>query len=108
MIYEYPHEEMPLRQGDIFIGLPRVEVSLGRIPVLEEDGSMVERDWRDIALQEQQVSSVFPLRPVAAIVATQDCDATHGWDITLCEIRPFRTVERKAAQTAAAKGLVRK
>ena len=103
MIYEHPDSDAPIRQGDIFIGLPRVEVSLGRIPVLEDDGSMVERDWREIAFQEQQVTAILPLRPVAAIVATQDCDATHGQDITLCEIRPFRQVERKAAQTTAAK-----
>jgi hypothetical protein len=103
MIYEYPLLDAPLRQGDIFSGLPRVEVSLGKIPVLEDDGSMAERDWREIALQEKQVTAIFPLRSVAAIVATQDCDATHGQDITLCEIRPFRQVERKAAQTSAPK-----
>lgn len=103
MIYEYPPPDAPIRQGDVFVGLPRVEVSLGRIPVLEDDGSMVERDWRDIAAQEEEVTAVFPLCPVTAIVATQDCDATHGQDITLCEIRPFRQVERKAAQTTAPK-----
>lgn len=103
MIYEYPLPDLPLRQGDIFVGLPRVEVSLGQIPVLEDDGSMVQREWRDIAAQEQEVTAVFPLRPVTAIVATQDCDATRGQDITLCEIRPFRQVERKAAQTTAPK-----
>jgi hypothetical protein len=103
VIYEYPDPDAPIRQGDIFIALPRVEVSLGRIPVVQDDGSMVERDWREIAFHEQQVTAIFPLRPVTAIVATQDCDATHGQDITLCEIRPFRQVERKAAQTTAPK-----
>ena len=103
MIYEDPGLDTPIRQGDIFVGLPRVEVSLGRIPVVEQDGSLTDRDWRDIASDEQEVTAVFPLRPVAAIVATQDCDATHGRDITLCEIRPFRAVERKAARTTAPK-----
>jgi hypothetical protein len=103
MIYEYPLLDAPIRQGDVFGSLPRVEVSLGKIPVLEDDGSMVERNWREIAQQEKQVTAIFPLRPVTAIVATQDCDATHGQDITLCEIRPFRQVERKAAQTSAPK-----
>lgn len=103
MIYEYPDASAPVRQGDIFVGLPRVETSLGRIPVLEEDGSTTEREWREVALQEKQIAAVLPVRPVAAIVATQDCDATHGQDITLCEIRPFQQVERKAAQTTAAK-----
>jgi len=103
VIYEYPDSEAPIRQGDIFIRLPRVEVSLGRIPVVEQDGSFTDQDWRDIALREEEVTAVLALRPVAAIVATQDCDAIHGRDITLCEIRPFRTVEGKAAQTSSPK-----
>ena len=31
MIYEYPGLDVSIRQGDIFVGLPRVEVSLGRV-----------------------------------------------------------------------------
>jgi hypothetical protein len=103
VIYEYPSLDAPIRQGDVFIVLPRVEVSLGRIPVLEGDGLMVERDWREIAFQEKQITAIFPISPITAIVATQDCDATHGQDITLCEIRPFRQVELKAVQTSAPK-----
>lgn len=103
MIYEYPDVNAPIRQGDIFVGLPRVETSLGRIAVLEADGSTTERDWREIALQEKEITALLGVRPVVAIVATQDCDATHGQDITLCEIRPFQLVERKAAQTTAPK-----
>ena len=37
------------------------------------------------------------------IVATQDCDAYHSRDITLCEMREFRDVERKSKDTKAAK-----
>jgi hypothetical protein len=103
VIYEYPGVDAPLRQGDIFGSLPRVEVSLGRIPVLESDGSMADRDWREIASQQEEATVIFPVRPVAAIVATQDCDAAHDQDITLCEIRPFRQVEGKAAQTTTPK-----
>lgn len=103
MIYDYPPPDAPIRQGDVFVGLPRVEVSLGRIPLLEDDGSTVDRDWREIAAQGEEVTAIFALRPVVGIVATQDCDATHGQDITLCEIRPFSQVERKAAQTTAPK-----
>jgi hypothetical protein len=44
-----------------------------------------------------------PVRPVAAIVATQDCDALRSRDITLCEIRAFRDVERKSKDTTSAK-----
>lgn len=103
MIYEYPPRDAPIRQGDIFLGLPRVEVSLGRIAVLEEDGEMSEREWREIAEANEEVTAVFPLRPVAAIVATQDCDASRGRDITLCEIRSFPDVERKSQNTVSPK-----
>jgi hypothetical protein len=103
VIYEYPPSDVPIRQGDIFTGLPRVEVSLRTIPILESDGATYEREWRDIARNGQKVAAVCPIRPVFAIVATQDCDAIRAPDITLCEIRPFQDVERKAAETSKAK-----
>lgn len=43
------------------------------------------------------------MRPVSAIVVTQDCDATRSDDITLCEIQPFRKVEKKSKDTTSAK-----
>jgi hypothetical protein len=73
---------------------------------LEADGSMADRDWREIAQHQREVTAVFPLRPVAAIVATQDCDAARGRDITLCEIQAFRDVERKAKDTKKTKSWV--
>lgn len=103
MIYEYPETDVPLRQGDIFVSLPRVELSLLRIPVIDEDNRVEELSWRNIAHSERPVTAMLALCPVVAIVATQDCDTTHARDITLCEIRPFRHVEVKAAQTSAPK-----
>lgn len=63
MIYEYPDVAALIRQGDIFVGLPRVEVSLGRIPVMEEDGSQTHRDWREIAALHEEVTAILPVRP---------------------------------------------
>ena len=103
MIYEYPDSAAPIRQGDIFVHMPGVEVSMGRVPVLEGDGSMVSREWREIALDQEEVTAVFAIRPVAAIVATQDCDATHSQDISLCEIRLFRDVYPTASQATTPK-----
>ena len=37
MIYEYPDIEAPIKQGDIFVGIPRMDISLKNIPVLSED-----------------------------------------------------------------------
>lgn len=77
MIYEYPDSAAPIRQGDIFIRVPQFEVSMGSMPVLENDGSMIAREWCEIALDQDEVTAVLAIRPVAAIVATQDCDATR-------------------------------
>jgi hypothetical protein len=78
VIYKYPDSAAPIRQGDIFVRVPRVEVSMGSVPVLENDGSMMAREWREIALDQEEVTAVLAIRPVAAIVATQDCDATRS------------------------------
>ena len=103
MIYEFPSVDAPLRQGDIFFGLPRVEISLRRLPVLDEDDEETLLHWRDIAAVGHPVTAILGVSSVVAIVATQDCDALHSRDITLCEICPFRDVERKAAQTTSPK-----
>ncbi len=102
MIYEFPDTSTPIRQGDIFIGLPRVDISLSRVLLATEFGQR-EVTWAEIAQEGGPVEIIVPVRPVAAIVATQDCDAARGRDITLCEIRGFRDVERKAKDTSSAK-----
>lgn len=102
MIYEYPDTSALIRQGDIFVGLPRIDISLNQVLVFGESGQSVEK-WADIAQKGEPVSIIVPVRPVAAIVATQDCDATRSRDITLCEIRGFKDVERKSKDTISAK-----
>ncbi|MGA2619516.1 MAG: hypothetical protein ABSF26_18050 [Thermoguttaceae bacterium] len=105
MIYEFPPEDGPIRQGDIFVGLPRVEVSLDRIPLVDEEGAH-ESPWAEVASAGNQVRAILPVRPVSAIVISQDCDTVHSQDISLCEIRAFRMVEGKAKQTRDTKGWV--
>ena len=43
MIYEYPGTDAPIRQGNIFVGMPRVEVSMGPVPVLQDDETVAVR-----------------------------------------------------------------
>jgi antitoxin (DNA-binding transcriptional repressor) of toxin-antitoxin stability system len=102
MIYEYPDTTASIRQGDIFVGLPRVDISLKKVLVFGEAGESVA-EWAEIAKKGEPVNIIVPVRPVAAIVATQDCDASHSRDITLCEIRGFKDVERKSKDTSSAK-----
>lgn len=106
MIYDFPSESAPIRQGDIFIGLPRVDMSLARIPVIDENDQQTEMTWKDIVREGKPVAAVVGIRPVTAIVATQDCDTMRAPDITLCEIRPFQDVERKSKDTRTPKSWV--
>jgi len=107
VIYEFPDSAAPIRQGDIFIGLPRIDFSLSRLPIVSEDGGLEEIKWIEIARDIGLVTAMLAIRPVCAIVATQDCDNQHGRDITLCEIREFRDVERKCKETTSYKSWVK-
>jgi hypothetical protein len=102
MIYEFPDTSMRIRQGDIFIGLPRIDMSLNNVLIVSEVGERIAQ-WAEIAAKGDPVNIIVPVRSVAAIVATQDCDAARSRDITLCEIRSFRDVERKSKDTTSAK-----
>lgn len=106
MIYEFPDISMPLRQGDIFVGLPRIDISLQEIVLAEDSGERLLK-WDDLATTNQSVKIIVPVQPVAAIIATQDCDSLRSRDITLCEIRDFRSVEGKSNDKTSVKGLVR-
>lgn len=102
MIYEFPDISASIRQGDIFVGLPRIDISLNKVLVVGEAGESLAK-WAEIAQKGEPVNIIVPVRPVAAIVATQDCDVIRSRDITLCEIRDFRDVERKSKDTSSAK-----
>ena len=102
MIYEFPDTSMRIRQGDIFIGLPRIDMSLNNVLIVSETGERLA-EWAEIAGKGEPVNIIVPVRPVAAIVATQDCDAVRSRDITFCEIRRFKDVELKSKDTTSAK-----
>lgn len=103
MIYEFTDQTAPIRQGDIFVGLPRIDLSLEQVLLVDESGERVAK-WEELATQTEPVNIIVPVRPVASIIATQDCDAHRSRDITLCEIREFRDVEGKGRDTKSAKG----
>ena len=103
MIYEYPNQDAPLRQGDIFMRLPRVDMSLKHVPVVTAKDAPVDMAWDEIVRQGKAVTAILALKPVAAIIASQDCDAEWAPDITLCEIGRFREIERKSEKTTSLK-----
>lgn len=102
MIYSPVSLSDPICQGDIFIGLPRIEISLKSMIIVDEVGKRVV-NWVDIAQNEESKNIIVPVRPVIAIVVTQNCDAIRSRDITLCEIRQFKEVELKCKDTQKAK-----
>jgi len=104
MIYEYPSEDAPLRQGDIFLALPRVNMSLKHVPVMTPESEQLDMSWEEIVRKGEPVAAVLVVKAVAAILATQDCDASRAPDITLCEIRAFREVEGKARDAKRPRG----
>jgi len=106
LIYDFPKNKDPIRQGDIFVGLPRFEFSLKSIPILAKD-HLEKTSWEEIAKEGKAVTAIIAAVPVSAIVISQDCDALRVPDISLCEIRGFRDVERKSKDTKSPKSWVR-
>jgi hypothetical protein len=93
MIYEAVSSDQPIKQGDIFCSIPRVELSLSRMMVIDS-GSLEPREvsWRDMIDEGQgsvSTAAVFPMKSVDAIVITQNCDAARGEHICLSEIGRF-------------------
>lgn len=99
MIYEYPSVRSPLRQGDIFVNVPSPRFNENALLVIDENNAGWQTTWVEFADHASEVEALITLKPVTAIVGTQDCDALRSPEITLFEIRPFREVEGKAGQT---------
>jgi hypothetical protein len=104
VIYEFPIASEPVRQGDIFRNIPRVDLDLSALGVISASGPPRQMSWRDvISTVAPPVTAVVAIRPVIAIVITQDCDAVRSPEIALCEVGVFREVERFARATASPK-----
>jgi hypothetical protein len=105
LIYEFPAESEPIRQGDIFVRMPKVGLSLRTLQVIDPEGVTSSANWAEIAKAGSPVSLGAGLTPVTAIVATQDCDAVRAPEIVLCEIKTFPEVEASAKDKTSPKRL---
>src|SRR5688572_11421862 len=94
MIYETVSTIDPIQQGDIFRNIPRVDFSLSSLAIIDEDDEAKEMTWRDaLALNSSApISAVLAVKPVAAIVVTQNCDASRGQTLSLCQIEDYLSV----------------
>lgn len=91
MIYEAVDHSAPIRQGDIFVRLPKTEISLQDLTILNDSDELVKTSWSDLAdaSDELEFVAVLGIEAVTAIVITQDCDASRGKYISLCQISKF-------------------
>ena len=106
MIYEILEPDKPIRQGDIFSGIPKPSISLAQVSVLTEENEPVAAEWEDLRKSTNPITAVVGLIPVVAIVITQDCDTVRAPDISLCEVKTFSDVVKVDAP-ANPKGWVR-
>ena len=98
MIYEAVGSTEPVRQGDIFRNIPRVDFSLSSLAIIDDkDDEPKEMEWRD-ALRSSPgapISAVLAVKPVTAIVITQNCDAVRGQTLSLCQIEDYLVATNK-------------
>lgn len=105
MIYEAVTPDAPIRQGDIFQNIPRVDFSLSQLAVMESDGGLSESSWRDYLEEpegEPALRAVLPIKPVDAIVVTQDCDCVRSNFLSLCQIDSYKDATGKSPTTPKA------
>jgi hypothetical protein len=103
VIYDFPPEDEPLRQGDIFASLPRIDFWLPDLKILDDEGNFTQAHWQELSTHSKGYKALVAISPVPAILVTQDCDVIRAPDLTFCEIRRFVEVESKAKQTTSAK-----
>jgi hypothetical protein len=104
MIYEDVDLTAPIRQGDIFFNLPKLDFSMDEVLFEDQRDDLGSRcvSWNELIQKyspqkiADDIQVSVPVKCVPAIVATQDCDALRSPDITLCEIRRFVDVERSS------------
>ena len=65
MIYEFPDPDVPIRQGDIFVGLPRVEISLREVVLIDGEEERVAT-WDELSKKNDPSDLIVPVRSVAA------------------------------------------
>lgn len=100
MIYDFPESSSPIAQGDIFFGIPILDLPDDELSIVDDASNVRTLPWETFASEGEPVSAIIAVRPTIAIVGTQECDALRAPNITLFEVRPFRDVERKSKDTS--------
>ena len=72
MIYDAVSEDEPIRQGDMFFGIPFFRFNLEKIPVFVTSGNLAPFQWSDITNDEVEI--LASLEKADGIVLSQACD----------------------------------
>ncbi len=103
MTYDRVGAGEPIQQGDIFVHIPRVDLSLANLLLIEEDAEEPKQaTWNELQPKDQ-VAVVVPIISVTGIVITQNCDAARGHYICLAQVDPFLTATGKTAPASSRK-----
>ena len=99
MIYETVETTEPVQQGDIFRNIPRVDFSLSSLAIIDKDDEAKAMTWRDAltANPDAPISAVLAVKPVTAIVITQNCDAARGQTLSLCQVEDYLVATNKTS-----------
>lgn len=106
MIYEPVEIGEPICQGDIFQNVPRVDFTLSDLAVIDEYNEPRAMSWQDLLATKatEPISAIFSVKPVTAIVITQNCDAVRGQSLSLCQIDNYLAAMNQAQPPKDAKG----
>ena len=64
MIYEYLKLDVPIRQGDIFLGVPKVEIEFASgLPTLSVANEMEKIPWENIVQKGVPAPALLPEVP---------------------------------------------
>ncbi len=92
-MYQFPAVTEDIRQGDLFVKLPKARVSMEDVSVIDEMNNVKAAWWESIASQGESYDLILPVTVVSGIVISQDCDAARTEEITFAEVVEFDKLE---------------
>lgn len=106
-IYSNPKPNSKIQQGDIFVDLPLVLVTMKDLSFVPRgQGEPVSIEWTRL-LEMMPADNCFSLRvpviKVNGIVISQNCDASRDPYVSLCVFRNFEDVDRNFTQQNCSK-----
>ena len=97
MIYDQVEADAPIQQCDIFVHIPRVDLSFDKLVLIDEEGEQPKQaTWNELQPRDA-VAAVVSIVSVTGIVVTQNCDASRGHYICLAQVDPFLAATGKTA-----------